>query len=130
MNGQTGESGRVFSPLPFDGDAGLPQSFPFVFGGQTYRFSIYADVAAGLVRGQADFIDLPSMTAFLVVRVEAERADGVSDVIFLRKVVPELEYEAGGIALRFRQQHLALKNLNGRGNFGSQITGEIAARWA
>ncbi len=73
-------------------------------------------------------LDLPQ--AYLVVRVDQSMPDGSSVLLFLRKVVPELEYEAGTIALIFPTQSVAVQNLNGQGSFGSQVTGGIAARWA
>lgn len=66
----------------------------------------------------------------MVLHVEREASDGSRETIFLRKVVPELEYEAEGIALIFPQQRVARANLNGRGDFGSQVIGGIAPRWA
>jgi hypothetical protein len=73
---------------------------------------------------------LPAPEAFLVVRVEKDFPKGGSDLIFLRKVAPGLIYAAGNIALTFPTQRVAVRNLNGQGAFGSQVTGGIAARWA
>jgi len=143
MNGITGKSGREYSPLPIDNAAGLPQSFTVLFDGRTYRFSLYVDIGAFLLEQQTGILDLPISErdpsglagrnfeeGFLVVQGEVEGADGTRETIFLRKVVPDLEYEAENIALIFPQQRVARKNLNGQGNLGSQVTGGIARRWA
>jgi hypothetical protein len=75
-------------------------------------------------------LDLPYPNAFLVAQVAIDLLEGEQQPIFSRKVIPTLEYEAGDIALNFPQQRIALQNLNGQGNFGSQVTGGIASRWA
>jgi hypothetical protein len=75
-------------------------------------------------------LDLPSPEACLVVHVIVELPDATQQPIFLRKVVPGLEYEVENIALIFPQQRVAVSNLNGVGDFGSQVIGGIAARWA
>jgi hypothetical protein len=75
-------------------------------------------------------LDLPSPEACLVVHVLVELADTTQQSIFLRKVVPDLEYKVENIALLFPQQRVAVSNLNGVGDFGSQVIGGIAARWA
>jgi hypothetical protein len=148
-----GNSGRSYSPLPVDGDRGLPQAFPLVFAGTTYQFRLYVNASPSLLADQTAVFDLPVPRvapsrplqggapapvafdlpvpeAFLVVRVDQGLPDGSSQLLFARKVVPGLEYVAGAIALTFPTQLVAVKNLNGQGTFGSQITGGIAARWA
>ena len=130
MNALTAKSGRQFTSLPIDNARGFPQSFPFLFGGRTYHFRLYANIAAALLNDKTNFIELPAPEAFLVVQVEREIAAGARETIFLRKVVPELEYETENIALIFPRQLVARNNLNGRGNLGSQISGGIAKRWA
>jgi hypothetical protein len=74
-------------------------------------------------------LDLPSPEACLVVHVMVELPDATQHPIFLRKVVPGLEYEVENIALLFPQQRVAVSNLNGVGDFGSQVIGGIATRW-
>jgi hypothetical protein len=123
-------SGRTFTPLPIDSNRGFPQAFPVLFAGQTYRFRLYVNAPASLLEDRALVLDLPALEALLVVQVELESSAGILQPIFLRKVLPELEYEAAGIALNFPQQRVALQNLNGQGNFGSQVTGGIGPRWA
>ena len=244
-----GNSGRTFTPLSINGNQGFPQTFPVAFGGGTYQFSLYVNIATGLVADQSAIYELPyveaasqqiltlagflngdqfklsfggkstaaipyssvaatqaasinnalnqnnflgagnrasvtpiaiadayqitfggglldnvlpitgsavatttttttatahpagmiasaavrnldSPQAYLVVRVDQDMPDGSSVLLFLRKVVPELEYEAGTIALIFPTQSVAVQNLNGQGSFGSQVTGGIAPRWA
>jgi len=127
---EAGKSGRQFAPLPIDNTLGFPQSFAFLFGSQIYHFKLYVNIAAELLTAKRDSIELPSQTAFLVVRVDRELGDGTRQTIFLRKVVPELEYEAENIVLSFPRQLVARNNLNGQGDFGSQVTGGIAPRWA
>jgi len=39
------KSGRQFTPLPINGTRGFPQSFPLLFGGQTYHFRLYVNMA-------------------------------------------------------------------------------------
>ncbi|HZY84020.1 MAG TPA: hypothetical protein VFE78_04270 [Gemmataceae bacterium] len=148
MDPLVGTSGRVYAPLPADGDRGFPQSFPLVFAGTTYQFLLYVDASPSLLADKTQVLDLPyprglppGVTppvafdlpvpeAFLVVRVDQGLPDGSSQLLFVRKVVPGLEYEAGAIALTFPTQLVAVQNLNGQGAFGSQITGGIAPRWA
>jgi hypothetical protein len=127
---EAGKSGRQFAPLPIDNALGFPQSFAFLFGSQIYHFTLYVNVAAERLTTKRDSIELPSDEAFLVVRVDRELGDGGRQAIFLRKVVPELEYEAENITLVFPRQRVARSNLNGQGDFGSQVTGGIAPRWA
>jgi hypothetical protein len=88
------------------------------------------NVPAAEIQDKTRILDLPSANAFLVVTVELDLADGSRQPIFLRKVVPGLEYEAGGIAMVFPQQRVAVRNLNAQGEFGSQVTGGITLRWA
>ncbi len=126
----SGASGRTYTPLPFDNTLGVPQAFPFRFNGQLYQFRIYADIDSDLLTGSATTFTLPASNAFLVVQVDREDANGVRTTIFLRKVVPELEYEADTIALTFPQQTLAKASINQQGDFGTDIEGGIAARWA
>jgi len=127
----TSQSGRSYSPLPIDGALGFPQTFSSAFGGKTYHFFIYVDIEASLLSSSTkSLLQLPAGNAFLVVRVEKENRDNTRTIIFLRKVVPDLEYVAENIVLVFPTQVVARANLNGRGDFGSVVVGGIAARWA
>jgi hypothetical protein len=126
----TAKSSRQYSPLPIDNARGFPQTFPFLFQGQTYYFWLYANIPASRLNDEETFLEIPTEKAFLVVRVERDVSEGNRGTIFLRKVVPEMEYEAEAIALTFPTQKIARQNLNGRGDFGSQVIGGIAKRWA
>jgi len=124
-------SGRVYTALPIDETQGFPQGFSFAFNSATYFFSLYVDIQAELLAELSDdLFDLPTKTAFLVARVDIQNSDSTRRTIFLRKLVPELEYETQDIALYFPTQTVARQNLNGQGQFGSVVTGGIAPRWA
>jgi hypothetical protein len=129
MNELIGKSGRKYEPLPIDGTQGFPQSFPLLFRGRTYQFRFYVNVAASELNDKVAFLELPSESAFLVMQVELENLDGTRQPIFLRKVVPKLEYEAENISLLFERLLVARSNLNGQGDFGSEMIGGIAPRW-
>ncbi len=128
MDKLVGASERTYTPLPIDGGRGFPQSFPLVFASRNYRFRLYVNAPASLVKDKTLVLDLPSPEAFLVVQVELDLPTGTRQPIFLRKVVPGIEYESENIALIFPQQRVAMQNLNGQGDFGSQVTGGIALR--
>jgi hypothetical protein len=119
---------RAYTPLPIDATLGFPQAFPVVFNGQTYRFRLYVNVPVAGVVDKTAMLELPTDDAFLVVQVERQLADGTVAPIFQRKVVPALEYVAENIALTFTAQRVAVRNLNSEGNFGSVVSGGIAAR--
>lgn len=118
-----------FTPLPINLVRGFPQSFPFLFDGRTYHFTLYVNVAAHLLDDRPEFISVPTDEAFLVCRVEHELADTTREVIFLRKIVPQLQYEAENIKLLFSEHRIARDNLNGQGEHGTQLVGGIARRW-
>ncbi|MEI7993346.1 MAG: hypothetical protein WCH01_00450 [Methylococcaceae bacterium] len=119
---------RTYTPLPIDVSRGFPQSFPLVFSNRNYRFRLYVNAPAALIKDKTQIFDLPSPDIFLVVQIEIELSSGIRQPIFLRKVVPDIEYETDNIVLIFPQQRIAVKNLNGQGDFGSQVTGAIALR--
>jgi hypothetical protein len=153
MDLEIAKSGRRYTPLPIDTSLGFPQSFALVFEGNTYHFRLYVNIAAERLRGAADFLllpseqshlpeeiqkamavradvlPLPSEQAYLVAHVEREATGGARETVLTRKLSPELEYEAENIALFFPRQIIARSNLNGQGNFGSQVIGGIARRW-
>jgi hypothetical protein len=130
MDTLTGSSGRTYTSLPIDARRGLPQSFPFQWNAASYQFTLYVDIDSDVLDGVVSVLPLPSQSAFLVVRVERLRPDGTSSVVFVRKVVPELEYQAENIALYFPTQVIVRDNINGSGDFGSQVAGGITSRWA
>lgn len=123
-------SKRTYTQLPIDGSRGFPQSFPLLFANRNYRLRLYVNAPIFLVKDTTRILDLPSAEAFLVVQMEIDLSEGIRQPIFLRKVVPGLEYETENIVLTFPQQKVAVQNLNGQGNFGTQVSGAIALRWA
>jgi hypothetical protein len=70
---------------------------------------------------------LPDALRFMVVRADVLATDGTTQTIFLRKVVPSLEYRARGVGLYFPTQIVALRNLNGIGNFGTNVIAGVAS---
>jgi hypothetical protein len=126
----TGASGRTYTALSIDNTLGFPQAFPFNFNGQLYQFRMYVNIDGDLLATAAATFTLPASNAFLVVQVDREDPGGISTTIFLRKVTPELEYETDTIALTFPTQVLAKASINQTGDFGSDMEGGIAARWA
>lgn len=126
----TGASGRTYTALPIDNTLGFPQAFPFNFNGQVYQFRLYVNIDGDLLSTTATTFTLPASNAFLVVRVDRQDPGGISTTIFLRKVTPDLEYETDAIALTFPTQLLAKASINQAGDFGSDVEGGIASRWA
>jgi hypothetical protein len=61
----------------------------------------------------------------MVMRVTREGGNA-SQIIFQRKLVLNLEYQAAELAFVFRQLLVAKQNLNGIGPFGSNVLGGIA----
>lgn len=122
---------RTYLQLPINADEGFPQSFRLSFNGKTYQVLLYANVPEDAVTqpDQNDIYTLPDQGAFMVMRVLQENVAGAT-VIFQRKLVTNLEYEAAEVAFIFKTMRVARRNLNGVGSFGSQVIGGIAARWA
>jgi hypothetical protein len=86
-----------------------------------------AEVGAGdRIQFTNELMALPDPQRFLVARVDVLAPDGTAQTVFLRKVVPSLEYRAGGLGLYFPTQIVARRNLNGVGNFGSNVVGWVA----
>jgi hypothetical protein len=123
------KSGRNYLPLPIDSTKGYPQTFSWPFEGQTYYFRLYVNISSHLLEQVLPNQMLPSQSAFLVVQVEQDTTTGNRETIFLRKVVPNLEYEAAAIALTFSSLDIARTHLNGQGDFGSKVIGGMAKRW-
>ena len=121
-----GPSGRTYDPLPVDNTAGFPQQFPLLLNGTNYQFLLYVDVPQAALGPIDELMVLPDAQRFLVVRVDVLGADGTAQTVLLRKVVPSLEYRAGGLGLVFPTQLVARRNLNGVGSFGSNIVGGVA----
>jgi hypothetical protein len=116
-----------YDPLPIDNAAGLPQRFPYLRNGVRYRFSMYVNAPESALGSIDEIMLLPDDKRFLVVRIDVLAADGAQRIVFLRKVVPSLQYRAGGLLLKFPAQVVARRNLNGTGNFGSHIVGLVAS---
>ncbi|MDR3470654.1 MAG: hypothetical protein P4M09_03030 [Devosia sp.] len=123
----TGPSGRSYDLLPLDNQAGLPQSFPYNRDGVRYQFTVYANIPEAALEAIEQPISLPDGQSFLVVRVDRLASDGTNSTVFMRKVVPSLEYRAGALMLTFPTQVVARSNLNGVGTFGSNIVGGVAS---
>lgn len=122
----TGPSGRTFDTLPIDNTAGLPQSFSILLNGVTYYFSLYVNIPAASLPAPGAILSLPQENIFITVSVDSQPAGGDRTTIFLRKIVPSLEYMPGPLVLCFPQQQVAAANLNGQGNFGTTIVGGVA----
>lgn len=128
---------RTYMQLPINADEGFPQSFRLNFAGNAYRLSFYVNVVEKEFTLPDDHIfQLPtadnstadnSVDAFMVMSVAREDADGLA-VLFRRKLVLNLEYEAAELAFVFRTLQVAKGNLNGIGAFGSAVIGGIAER--
>ena len=123
----TGPSGRAYDPLPIDNTAGFPQQFPLLLNGVNYQFRLYVDVPEAALGPIDEVMVLPDAQRFLVVQVNTLAADGTTQTIFLRKIVPSLEYSVRGIAIYFPTQIVARRNLNGVGSFGSNIVAGVAS---
>ena len=122
----TGASGRSYDPLPIDNAAGFPQRFPFLLNGVRYQFAVYVDVPEAALGTMDELMVLPDASRFLVVRADVLMQDGSQQTVFLRKVVPSLEYRAGALALVFPTQVVARRNLNNAGNFGTNVVAGVA----
>src|SRR5215470_4137973 len=115
MDLSSAQSGRTYTPLPIDATLGFPQSFSFALGAVSYFATLYVNIEANLLADQGtQLFQLPMKNAFLVARVDKQNNDNTRTTIFLRKLTPELEYEAENIALFFPQQLVARNNLNGQ----------------
>jgi hypothetical protein len=121
-----GASGRSYAPLPIDNTAGFPQQFPLVLSGVSYQFQFYVNVAEAALGDPDQPMVLPDPLRHLVVRVDGPDASGNPQTIFLRKVTPSLEYNAGGVWLTFPTQIVSPRNLNGVGSFGTNVVGGVA----
>lgn len=118
---------RTYLTLPINADEGFPQAFRLNFNNQTYQMLFYVNADETVLEDADTLLTLPMAHAFMVLRVAREAADGLT-VIFQRKLIPNLEYEAAELAFTFSKMVVARQNLNGVGAFGSQVIGGIAAR--
>src|SRR2546428_5339947 len=119
---------RTYLQLPINADEGFPQAFRLDFNGKTYQVFLYVNILED-APARPDANDVytlpdPSGGAFMVMRVVQENV-AANKVIFQRKLVPNLEYEAAEVAFLFKEMGVARLNLNGIGAFGSKVIGGI-----
>ncbi|WP_030241779.1 hypothetical protein [Streptomyces sp. NRRL S-350] len=113
--------------LPIEPAEGFPQAFRLQLGSVVYQFHLYVNVAEDLLAtapGDA-VLDLPAAGAFVVLRVAREEASGPRTIL-RRKLVPGVEYRAAELSLTFPTMRVARRNLNGVGEFGSEMVGGVA----
>jgi hypothetical protein len=122
-----GPSGRSYDPLPIDNSGGFPQSFPLSLNGVSYQFLLYVNASESSLGEMTEPMVLPDANRFLVVRADLIGSDGTTQTIFLRKVTPSQEYQAGQIGLFFPTQTVVRQNLNQTGAFGSNVIGGVAS---
>jgi hypothetical protein len=115
--------------LPVTPDAGFPQVVRLLLGTTTYLTSYTVVVVDEELLRHDEPLELPRPGAFLVFELAREGPAGPR-VIFRRKVVPHLEYEADEVALVFTGVAVHPRNLNAAGSYGSVVTGGVARRWA
>jgi hypothetical protein len=115
--------------LPIDADRGFPQAFRMAFNGNTYVVALYVTATDESVVATDQPLELPMDGAYLVLEV-SEQDGTATRTVFRRKVVPNLEYEAGDLAMVFTRMSVHPLNLNGSGAFGSTVVGGVAPRWA
>ncbi|MCM6771970.1 hypothetical protein NDR87_03245 [Nocardia sp. CDC159] len=115
--------------LPLDADQGFPQAVRISLGGRIYLLSAHVNVTDETLLAQPKPLALPSPGAFLALAVTTEEA-GRTRVLFRRKLVPDLEYQARELALVFTELAVHPLNINGSGAHGSSVVGGVALRWA
>jgi hypothetical protein len=121
--------GYDYLRLPIVADEGFPQSFRLSLGASSYTVTLYVSIVAEELVASKSPLRLPTAGAFMVMGVRRDNP-GVPATIFLRKLVPDHEYGAAELALLFTEIIVHPLNLNGRGAFGSRVTGGVALRWA
>ena len=124
----TGPSGRGYDPLPINNAGGFPQRFALNLGKAAYQFLLYVNAPAVSLDSLDEIMNLPDKYGrFLVVRVDRVVANTATTTLFLRKVTPSLEYQAGPLGLYFPTQIVARRNFNASGAFGSNVIGGVAS---
>ena len=123
---------RTYQSLPIVADEGFPQSFRLALGSRIYRLTLYVNVTERLLDATPEdgVLELPQEDAFMVLRVARESDTAEPETILQRKLVPNLDYEAEDVALRFTEMRVARRNVNGVGPHGSSVKGGVAPRWA
>ncbi|MGV9675512.1 hypothetical protein ACWDSJ_09560 [Nocardia sp. NPDC003482] len=115
--------------IPIDADRGFPQALRLSLGQRVYVLSARVNVTDETLLSATAPLPLPLPGAFLAVEISAEETDGTR-ILFRRKVVPDLEYAAGELALLFTDMSVHPRNVNGSGAYGSSVVGGVALRWA
>ncbi len=114
--------------IPIDADQGFPQALRISLGRRIYVLSAHVNVTDEELLRATTPLRLPCPGAFLALEVSAEEAAGTR-VLFRRKVVADLEYEAAELALLFTDLSVHPRNINGSGAYGSSVVGGVALRW-
>lgn len=126
----------AYRPLPIVADEGFPQSFRLALEERMYRVTLYVNASERRLDELAEdallrLSEEPEEEIHLVVAVARESDLPEPLTIFKRKVVPGLDYDAGGeLALRFDELTIARRNLNAPGPHGSSVRGGVAPTWA
>jgi hypothetical protein len=115
--------------LPVNADDGFPQAFRLALGAATYTVALTVTVVEEFLLGEGQPLRLPMPGAFLVLTMTRE-APGPAEVVFRRKLVPGIEYEAAELALVAREMVVDPRNLGASGAFGSRVVAGVAVRWA
>jgi hypothetical protein len=122
-----------FLRLPVNPDEGFPQSFRLAFGNRSYVFGLAVNIAEEVLPdpttpdGLAAAITLPAPGAYLVLTVVRDDVTG-GTVLLRRKVIPDLIYHAGELALVVRSVRIAIGNLHGSGAYRSDVVAGVALR--
>jgi hypothetical protein len=122
----------VYAPLPASGDDGFPQVFRIELGGTVYRLTFgvsFTDPALVLGSQYAGtFFDLPDPDHGLFPTLRADRDDlpPGSGFVGAQRVVLAIPIPLGPLRFRFSRIKIAQANLAGPGQFGSELTGEVA----
>jgi hypothetical protein len=121
-----------YAALPASGDDGFPQVFRVELGSIVYRLSFgvsFTDPALVLGSQYAGmFFDLPDPEhgLFLTLRVDRDDLPPGSGFVGARRVVLAIPIALGPLRFRFSRIKIAQANLAGPGQFGSELTGEVA----
>lgn len=101
---------RTYFQLPINADEGFPQSFQLNFDNQVYQLMLYVNALETETQRPDDYIyNLPEADAYMVMQVAQQTPEG-PQVIFQRKLVLNLEYEAAEVAFLFRSIKVSSPN--------------------
>jgi hypothetical protein len=121
-----------YAALPASGDDGFPQVFRIELGGTVYRLTFGVSFTdASLVLGSqyaGTFFDLPDPDHGLFLSLRADRDDLLpgSGLVGVRRVALVIPISLGPLRFRFSRIKIAQANLAGPGQYGSELTGEVA----